>query len=78
MKKMQGFQKHSAKLGGLKSRRVTSGFPEFIKNPELREKHVNTVLNNRRFDGANEVTFKDTSRPILNWNLIKKFKGRVL
>ena len=50
------------------------GFPDYIKNKDAREAHVAKVMKGQRYDGINEVRFKQPLNKVINWNLVRKFK----
>ena len=74
VKKEKGFQPDSARKGGRKSMLMHQGFPDYIKNKNAREAHVAKVMGDQRYDGINEVRFKQPLNKVINWNQIQRFK----
>ena len=74
VKKEKGFQPDSAKKGGRKSMLMHQGFPDYIKNKNAREAHVAKAMKGQRYDGINEVRFKQPLNKVINWNQIQRFK----
>ena len=72
--KKQGFQPASSKLGGLKAQKINRGWPDHIKDDEKREEHFEQAMKGQRFDGSNEVRFKQPSSNVINWNTLQKLK----
>tara|TARA_R110002096_G_scaffold360998_1_gene553989 strand:- start:818 stop:1477 length:660 start_codon:yes stop_codon:yes gene_type:complete len=74
IKKNKGFQPNSAQRGGRKSMLMHQGFPSYIKNKDAREAHVAKVMGDQRYDGINEVRFKQPLSKVINWNQIHRYK----
>ena len=73
-KKEKGFQPDSARKGGRKSMLMHQGFPDYIKNKDAREAHVAKVMKGQRYDGINEVRFKQPLNKVINWNQVQQHK----
>ena len=72
--KKQGFQPTSSKLGGLKAQKINRGWPDHIKDDEKREEHFEQAMKGQRFDGPNEVRFKQPISKVIDWNKLQKLK----
>jgi len=73
-KKKKGFQPDSARKGGRKSMLMHQGFPDYIKNKDAREAHITKSLKGQRYDGINEVRFKQPLNKVINWNQVQQHK----
>ena len=73
VKKKQGFQPTSSKLGGLKAQKMNRGWPDHIKGVDAREEHFQKVMAGRVFD---EVRFKQPlpALAVISWKTIQKLK----
>ena len=54
------------------------GWPTWIKNKDARELHIATAMKGQRYDGVNEVRFKQTLNNVINWGQIQKLKRSAL
>jgi len=56
----------------------SQGWPTWIKNKDEREAYISKSMNGLRYDGANEVRFKQPLNKVIQWNQVQKFKRAAL